>query len=179
MEIIFNQHVSFCSGVCHIKSFSSFLNKIQSVSEKYDVVVQALNGSLIAGFNHINFATEKAFKNFKNNTNEANDLGVEIMRLASGNSQINKSFSIGLTEGENDCLFVIVGSSDESVKKAFDLLSEIVSMDGFDNFLDRSNENEIIKYFNITKEEICATDLSKNTIEDLVIERVALTDFLK
>lgn len=177
MQIVLNQCVSFCSGNCFIDSLSFFLNSVQKISKKTGVTIQSLNAELIAGFCHIDYAVRKALFAFENKTNTANDIGVEIMRLASGQYQIEKSFSMGLHEGCNQCVFVLIGSTKNSVLEAYGDLSEIATLDPIDTFCDKSDKIKIIEHFGITKEEIDASGIE--LFEDLVIERVALADFIK
>ena len=56
---------------------------------------------LIAGEKHLHFAVGKALRALAAGTNIRKDPGIEIMSYAAGERQIERSFSIGLQEGEN------------------------------------------------------------------------------
>ena len=163
------------SGLIHIEDLREFLKTLGDISSSNNVTIQALDADKIAGERHVRFAVKKATDAMEAHTNVANDLGVEIMRYAAGERQIEKAFSIGLHEGENKVVFVLVGE-EQSLSLASDALLEIIVKKPLLDYSSSKRES-IISQFNITESEIAA--VGEDKIPELVIERVALVDVLK
>ena len=110
--------------------------------------------------------------------NIAKDPGIEIMRYASGERQIERSFSIGLHKGENNAVFVLFGKMDNLVL-ALSAIRKLILERPCSELLAYSNSKreKILSLFGISNAEIEAS-LGKH-IPELVIERVALADFVK
>ncbi len=100
------------------------------------------------------------------------------MRYAAGERQIERSFSIGLREGENNAVFVLFGKMD-NVILALSAIREPIDEKPCSELLNYSNSKKegILSLFGITDSEIEAS--GEEYIPELVIERVALVDFLK
>ncbi len=163
------------SGLIKIKDLRKFLKTLNNISSANNITIQALDADKIAGERHVRFAVKKATDAMKAHTNVANDFGVEIMRYAAGERQIEKAFSIGLHEGENRVVFVLVGE-EQSLSLSSNALLEIIDEKPLIDYSPSKRES-IISQFNITESEIKAVGEGK--ISDLVIERVALVDVLK
>lgn len=166
---------SIVSGLVHIEDLRDFLKTLNEMSSSNNVTIQALDADKIAGERHVRFAVKKATDAMKAHTNVANDLGVEIMRYAAGERQIEKAFSIGLHDGENRVVFVLVGE-ERSLLSASTALLEIIDEKPLLDY-SVSKRESIISQFNITESEIEA--VGEDKIPELVIERVALVDVLK
>ena len=166
---------SIVSGLVQIEDLRKFLKTLSEISSINNVTIQALDADKIAGERHVRFAVKKATDAMEAHTNVANDLGVEIMRYAAGERQIEKAFSIGLHEGENSAVFVIVGE-EQSLSLAVIALLEIIDEKPLLDY-SVSKQKSIISQFNITESEIEA--VGEDKIPELVIERVALVDVLK
>lgn len=172
------REIQVICGIINIPKLSEFLKNINSIAYGNEVIIQGLNADLIAGERHLHFAVGKALRAVASGRNIAKDPGIEIMRYSSGERQIERSFSIGLHEGENNAVFVLLGKMDNLVlaisairklileKPCFELLSYSVS-----------KRQGIISLFGITDAEIEAS--GEEHIPELVIERVALADFVK
>ena len=166
---------SIVSGLVHIEDLREFLKTLNNISSANNVTIQALDADKIAGERHVLFAVKKATDSMEANTNVANDLGVEIMRYAAGERQIEKAFSMGLHDGENRVVFALVGE-EQSISSASTALLDIIDEKPLIDYSPSKRES-IISQFNITKSEIGA--VGEDKIPDLVIERVALVDVLK
>lgn len=162
-------------GSMHIRKVPEFLGQVSSVASANSTIIQAMDAGKIAGERHVLFAVQKALRAFEGNSNSAKDLGIEIMRYASGKRQIEEAFSMGVHEGNMDLVFVIIGdteavnSSVESLKGMLDE-KEVISYSS-------QKRDSIVSQFDITVNEIEAA--GEELIPDLVIERVALVDVLK
>ncbi len=167
--------IKIISGLVRIKNLSEFLRTLNKISSLNSVIIQALDADKIAGEQHIRFAVKKATIAMETHINVANDFGVEIMRYAAGERQIEKAFSIGLHEGDNRAAFVIVGDK-QDVSLASNNILEIINERPLIDY-SASKRESIISKFNITEPEIEV--VGEDKIPKLVIERVALVDILK
>ncbi|MGP8322216.1 MAG: KEOPS complex subunit Cgi121 [Methanosarcinaceae archaeon] len=167
--------IKITSGLVHIKDLRGFLKVLNKISSSNNIIIQALNADKVAGERHIRFAVKKAIGAMEAHINVANDFGVEIMRYAAGERQIEKAFSMGLHEGDNRAAFVIVGDK-QGVSLAFNALLEIINEKPLIGYSAYKREL-IISQFNITEPEIKA--VGEDKIPKLVIERVALVDVLR
>lgn len=167
--------IQIITGLMFIENLREFLQTLNSIASEYDLTIQALDADKIAGEQHIKLAVKKAVHAMEMHTNVANDLGVEIMRYAAGERQIEKAFSIGLHEGDNRIVFVIVGGRHAALG-ASGALRKIIDERPLLDY-SPSKREMIISQFNITKPEIKA--VGEDKIPKLVIERVALVDVLK
>ncbi|RXA20988.1 hypothetical protein EQO05_03885 [Methanosarcina sp. MSH10X1] len=172
------REIQIICGNINISSLSDFLKSVNSVASENEVIIQGLNADLIAGEGHLHFAVGKALRAVAAGRNIAKDPGIEIMRYASGERQIERSFSIGLREGENNAVFVLLGKMDNLVL-ALSAIRKLIIEKPCSELLaySDSKRQEILSLFGITDAEIEAS--GEEHIPELVIERVALADFVK
>jgi len=153
--------------ICDRNEFVLALRKLQAQA---GCTIQAMDADNIVSERHLTFAAEKAMRAFSEGRNIAKDLGVEILRYASGERQIERALTIGLTAcTERVVILIIPGQS--GLMPEDSELSSIIDID------DRgcSFKAEAVKTtFNISEDELWAA--GKARITDLVLERVALVD---
>ena len=109
------REIQIICGTVQIPNLSGFLKAVSSIASENEVIIQGLNADLIAGERHLHFAVGKALRAVAAGRNIAKDPGIEIMRYAAGERQIERSFSIGLHEGENNAVFVLLGKMDNLI----------------------------------------------------------------
>jgi KEOPS complex subunit Cgi121 len=172
------REIQVICGNVSIPNLSGFLKTVNSIASENEVIIQGLNADLIAGERHLHFAVGKALRAVAAGRNIAKDPGVEIMRYASGERQIERSFSIGLRKGENNAVFVLLGKMDNLIL-ALSSLKELIEEKPCSELLAYSDSKRqgILSVFGITDAEIEAS--GEEHIPEFVIERVALADFLK
>jgi len=172
------REIQVICGTVSIPNLSGFLKTVSSIASENEVIVQGLNADLIAGERHLHFAVGKALRAVAAGRNIAKDSGVEIMRYAAGERQIERSFSIGLREGENSAVFVLLGKMDNLVL-ALSPIRKLIIEKPCSELLAYSDAKRqgILSMFGITDAEIEAS--GEEHIPELVIERVALADFVK
>lgn len=172
------REIQVICGTVSIPNLSGFLKTVSSIASENEVIVQGLNADLIAGERHLHFSVGKALRAVAAGRNIAKDPGVEIMRYASGERQIERSFSIGLSKGENNAVFVLLGKMDNLIL-ALSSLKELIEEKPCSELLAYSDSKRqgILSVFGITDAEIEAS--GEEHIPELVIERVALADFVK
>ncbi|AKB71825.1 KEOPS complex subunit Cgi121 [Methanosarcina mazei] len=172
------REIEVICGEVNISDLSAFLGKINTIASDNRVTIQGLNADLLAGEKHLHFAVGKALRAVASGKNVAKDPGVEIMRYAAGERQIERSFSIGLHEGENNAVFVLLGKID-GLLIALAELRKLIEEKPCSELLAYSSSKRkgILSLFGITDEEIKAS--GEEHIPELVIERVALSNFVK
>lgn len=168
-------HVEFVSGHICIEDLKSFLRKTADISKANSCIIQAINADKIAGEEHLRFAVAKALRAFEQERNAAKDMGIEVMRYASGKRQIEEAFSMGVHQGQNNVVFVVLGEEDSVTTCLYILKEIIIPADVIEYKI--SKREEIIMQFGITLDEIAV--VGEQMIPELVIERVALVDVLK
>lgn len=172
------REIQVICGTVRIEDLSVFLKKINTTASENEVTIQGLNADLIAGEKHLHFAVGKALRAIASGSNVAKDPGIEIMRYAAGERQIERSFSIGLHEGENNVVFVLLGKMD-NLLIALSELRKFIEEKPFSELLAYSSfkRKGILSLFRITDEEIEAS--GEEHIPELAIERVALANLVK
>lgn len=145
----------------NIDSVSKTLDKINSLKNSDDEIIQLLNADAIAGLRHVEHSVNQAFLAFRRHENLANDLSVEICLRCSAQRQISKAFEIlGLKEGKMNLCAILINCSDESV----DELSLMFDRD--DNVL-IADELKLMKIYDIDKNE-----LANMHIDDIIIDKI-------
>jgi len=147
------------------------ISALKDLQSRYGCVAQALDADLIVSERQVIFAAEKALAAFSEGRNIAKDMGMEIMRYASGERQIERAFVIGITDRTRRIALVLVNSGEESSWPESLDLSGVIELDGRGYAFDAA---AVIEVFHITAAELVAVGEEK--IEDLVLERVALAD---
>lgn len=172
------KEIQVICGAVRIADLSGFLKTINKIASENKITIQGLNADLIAGERHLHFAVGKALRAIASGSNVAKDPGIEIMRYAAGERQIERSFSIGLHEGENNVVFVLLGKMD-NLLIALSELRKIIEEKPCPELLaySVSKRKGVLSLFRITDEEIEAS--GEEHIPELVIERVALANFVK
>lgn len=153
--------------ICDRNEIVSSLRKLQAQT---GCTVQAMDARYIVSERHLTFAAEKALRAFSEGRNIAKDLGVEILRYASGERQIERALTIGLTDcTERIAILIIPGQSGLMPED-----SELSSIIEVDRIGCSFKAEAVKKIFNISEEELWAAGEAR--ISDLVLERVALVD---
>lgn len=146
-----------------IKETGAFLAALREAGEGQGCIIQAMDASLVVGERHATFAAEKAVRAFTERRNVAKDLGLEILRYASGQRQIERALSMGVSEATERVALIVMGTPPD--------ISDILEFDGEGP---RWSEAAVREAFDIGDLEIEAA--GEERIPDLVLERVALID---
>jgi KEOPS complex subunit Cgi121 len=158
--------ISLLFGRPKIREKSKFLAAIGDLKSKHQCTIQALDADKVVSEVHAIVAAEKALRAFSEGRNIAKDLGVEILRYASGERQIERALSMGVSESTRRVALIAIPGNDVVPE-----LSNLVDADGFGP---NWNPTVVRDTFYISDEEIDA--VGKEQIPDLVLERVALVD---
>lgn len=153
-----------------IKDRGEFISAQKDLQAKLGCVIQALDASVVVSKRHLTFAAEKALSAFFEGRNVAKDLGVEILRYASGQRQIERALIMGISKSTKRVALMVIPKGIHPCPKAEEL-SGLLEIDDLGPSFDPQAVKET---FGITAEEIWAAGEEK--IPELVIERVALVD---
>ncbi|OPY48854.1 MAG: Kinase binding protein CGI-121 [Methanosaeta sp. PtaU1.Bin112] len=160
--------ISLLFGRPATRDKSLLISAIKDLQSRHGCIAQALDADMIASERHICFAVQKALAAFSEQRNIAKDAGMEIMRYASGERQIERCLFMRVSERTERIALVLVGCRPLPDDRE---LSMIIDLDGKGCLL---CAKALIEAFNISSEELSA--VGEDRIEDLVIERVALVD---
>ncbi len=150
---------------------SDLIRALRDLQARHGCIILALDSRLVVSERHISFATEKALLAFSEGRNVAKDLGVEIMRYASGERQIERALAIGASNSTKRVALLLVSSNRACPLPEASELSRMVKLDAQGCSFDQ----EVVRAaYNISAEEIDAAGIER--IPDLVVERVALVD---
>lgn len=157
-------------------------NKFLSITREKlgGVAVQFFDAQLIAGWQHLYFATLNALKAFKNGTNISKNFPIECLLYASAQRQIKVALNvIGIRQNSPDIAVLVVANEKVLAQKSLAAVSRLISCKRDDGVLDltRGKMVHIRKLFGISDIEL-ATKLENNdekiALSDLVIEHIAL-----
>ena len=148
-----------------IREKDSFLAALREVQNRHGCVIQAMDASVVVSERHATFAAEKALRAFSERRNVAKDLGLEILRYASGQRQIERALSMGVSESTQRVALIVMenGTALE--------ISDIIEADDEGP---RFSPAAVKEAFDIPEPEI--KTVGEDRIPDLVLERVALID---
>jgi KEOPS complex subunit Cgi121 len=144
-----------------------------------DCCIQLFDPSLIAGFDHLYFATLNALKAFDSKRNISKDLAVEVLLYASGQHQISKAIQLlGIKPDSREVAVLAITETYEKATEAMDKVSNLLKGERC-NEIFKLTEKKIPKIksaFNIKKEEIGAAKRKSEgqAVLSLLIERAAL-----
>jgi KEOPS complex subunit Cgi121 len=169
-------HTRLLFGKPLVKDSKELISAVRALQSRTGCVIQIFDADKVASERHLIFAIEKALAAFSEERNIAKDLGVEILRYASGERQIERALSMGVSGSTKRVALAIIRPefAEELAWPDSPELSRLIEVDGMGaSFkLDALRET-----FNISEDEIRAADETR--IPDLVIERVALVDTIR
>jgi KEOPS complex subunit Cgi121 len=153
-------------GKPKINDKDNFLAALRDINSKYRCTVQALDAEKVVSEKHAIFAAKKALRAFREGRNVAKDLGVEILRYASGERQINRALFMGISKATERVALIAVSNNG--------LTPDLSNLIDVDELGCNWKPSTVIDAFNISEEEIFAVGEAR--IPDIVLERVALVD---
>lgn len=153
-------------GTVEIRDVPGFVEQLASIGDEYDCAIQAFDPAYVAGHAHLRVAVERALRAQARDEMISDSLSIEVLCYAAGRRQINQALEMGVSEGEQAVVIVIVGEKEASAKTA---VREFVT--GHPVVGDERDEEVITAFFDITEAE---RSVSSASLEELVIERVSL-----
>lgn len=154
-------------GTATIRDIDSFLEELAAIGEAHDAVVQAVDARYVVDRRHLELATELAQRERAHGAGIARDPGMEILLYAAGRRQINRALEMGISEGTEQPLVVVVSGGEESTA-AEEVRRKLVPAE----VLGEYDRERVAEFFGITETELTAT--AEAGLPGLVRERVAL-----
>jgi KEOPS complex subunit Cgi121 len=171
-------------GHLTVDDLDGFVARLGTVSDEYDVSIQAFDARYIVDREHLQQAVELADRAFERGENVADDRAVEILLYAAGRRQINRALELGVDRGGCPAVIVVseirpTGASRQSEQRgrvqdgdetaAVETLRSMPEYEPADT-LGEYDEQRVREWFDIGDAELATgADLSA-----LVRERVAL-----
>jgi tRNA threonylcarbamoyladenosine modification (KEOPS) complex Cgi121 subunit len=176
----FGQHLGIAGfKEVTIKEVDVFL---RTVKEKTDnACVQFLDASLVAGWEHLQFAALNALSAFKSKANISNSLAMEILLYASAQRQIKEAVRLaGLKPTTSLIAVVVLSENVDQIDHVLSLVSELLRGERDDSVVDLTMDKvaRLKRFFGISEAELQVKtgrkDAEKEALLDLVIEHMAL-----
>ncbi len=149
-------------GILKVNSLDEFLKDLGNC-------VTVIDAKYVIDLDVVRFAVEKALKSWEEGRNVAKTLPLEILLYFSATRQIRDAVKVGVKEGINEAVVVILNDCEDKLGKYFEE-RDIVRVD------DERVEN-VKRLYGITDEEIKIVGLEKLPL--LIRERIALFDVFK
>jgi len=148
------------------KSYSTTIKKLTLVGENY--FVQVIPAKLVAGTNHLFFALEQTFDSFEKKTSFTKKPIFEFLVRVFAKKQVNKAIENAEFSNNEKLILIIESTSKTEVEK---IKKEL-------NFEEKEfplgeNKEELMQFFDISKNELEALKDLKNPLEEAIIERVS------
>ncbi|MDD1753199.1 MAG: KEOPS complex subunit Cgi121 [Methanotrichaceae archaeon] len=155
-----------------IRDRNQLLTALRELQASSGCIVQVLDADRVVSEEHLRFATKKALLAFSEGRNIAKDPGMEILRYASGERQIEKALSMGISEATERIALVIINWPKNECRCPEDTeLAALIYIDGLGCSF---KPDAVKKAFSISDEEINVVDETR--LSELVLERVALVE---
>jgi len=154
-----------------IQEKGRLIKAIKDLQSRHGIIAQALDARLVVSQKHIDFAVQKALSALSEGRNIANDAGVEIMRYASGERQIESALVMGVSDQTRRIALILVEAEGRKSWPDDSELCQIIEPVGRGGSFDPEAVKDL---FHISSQEIEA--VGEQRMEDLVIERVALVE---
>ncbi len=148
-----------------ITNISSFLKQVDEITSlKDDSIIQLMDTDYICGTNHLKQGISQAIKSFDEETNFANDKGLEICVRLSAQKQISEALKLLGIKEKGNITVVFINSSEEQINKISDLLNT-----QNDDLLEDFDEEQIRNAYHI-KENVDIVDYLNEKIALLTLE---------
>ena len=154
----------------------------QTIKDKAEnTCVQFFDASLIAGWEHLRFASLNALNAFKGNVNISSGLAMETLVYASAQRQIKEAVKLlGIKSNTDRVAVLILADTQEQASEVLKAVSQLLGGRRDDSVVGLTDEKiaGICKFFKISSIELEAKaqrkDTKKQALTELVIEHMAL-----
>ena len=176
------------AGTAAIDDLDAFLSSLDEISGRTGAIVQAFDANVVVSAAHLHEATRLAARAIARDEAAARDPGVEIMLYAAGKRQIDRAFTLGVSEGERRAVVLVAdfgavpgaerpdADLDAAAASVGDLLASTAAFTDDDGFGPAFDAERVREFYDIGDREIAAT---AGDLPDIVRERVALLDVEK
>jgi len=162
-----------------IKDINKFFTLVKEKTGS--TCVQFFDATLIAGREHLRFATLNALNAFKGHINISSSLAMETLLYASARRQINEAVSLfGIKPSSRQVTVLILDASKEKAALILKTVSDLLQAERDDSVIEFSEQKslKLKKLFEISDLELEAKTerigAEKQALTDLIIEHMAL-----
>jgi KEOPS complex subunit Cgi121 len=162
-------------GVADIADVDAFVSRLGEVGATHGVTVQAFDARYVVSRAHLERAVELADRALERGENVARDRGVEILLYAAGRRQIDQALTLGVSAGTHPVVVLVDAEGGDAAAEreaAAAVRAELAPEETLGAF----DEERVRAYFDVGDRELAAV---AGTVEDVVLERVALLDVEK
>ncbi|HUT00501.1 MAG TPA: KEOPS complex subunit Cgi121 [Candidatus Thermoplasmatota archaeon] len=164
-----------------IENIEGFIQQLLTFSTKENLVIQALDATVIYSEGHLISATNHAQRAFEQGTNATNSLALEILLYAAGERQIEKALKkIGIKKGKQKIAFVLTDPLNQKTNRKIDPTVIKNLLKTFHLTIDENaihGDRTTLKRFGITDQEL--STIPETHYGDLILEKVAMVDVIK
>ena len=179
IDSVYSKNIHIISGQISIDDITLFMEKIQEISETFQITIQAFNADFICGKNHIYSAAVHAMRAEKQQSKTTHSLAMEFLLYAAGERQIKHALKkIGITQGKNNVVIVLFNihkKTKNSVNQCIETLIDRFDIQIDDSLLTCSLQK--IKNFGITETQL--KTLTEKNYDYLILEKIAEVDIIK
>lgn len=152
-------------GVAQIEDVDAFVTRLNEIETEHGTTVQAFDARYVVDRTHVERALALADRAIDRGENIARTRSIETLLYAAGRRQIDQALELGLDEGKTAAVVLVDGGAEtDATEDIQTLLEPQQTLGGYE-------KDRVQSYFDITDEELAATDA---TLSTLVCERVAL-----
>ncbi|WP_372910467.1 KEOPS complex subunit Cgi121 [Salinigranum sp.] len=162
-------------GIADIADVDAFVSRLGEVGAAHGVTVQAFDARYVVSRAHLERAVELADRALERGENVARDRGVEILLYAAGRRQIDQALTLGVSVGTHPVVVLVDAEGGDAAAEreaAAAVRAELAPEETLGAF----DEERVRAYFDVGDRELAAV---AGTVEDVVLERVALLDVEK
>lgn len=175
----FNKYLTYAGfNKVRIKDVNQLFQTLKDETD--NACVQFLDASLVAGSEHLRFATLNALNAFKGQVNISNSLAIEILLYASAQRQIKEAVRlIGVRTSTTKVAVAILAENSQRTRAILKAVALLLGGERDDSVIDLTDEKlaNLKKLFRISDAELEAEadrEGSEKALTDLVIEHMAL-----
>ena len=165
-------------GIVDIENVESFMTGLSDFSKKHSVFIQVLNAEMICGNIHLRSATDHALRARDENRMSTQSIQMEILLYASGERQLTHAIpKMGVKKGRSTVGVVILIDNKQKgiLDDIISLFIKDFSVKKDDSVLESSIEK--VKRWGCSDEEL--NTVSRESLEDVILERIAMVDIIK
>lgn len=160
-------------ATCVISDLSDFLGAVRTISESLGTHIICFDAEKLAGVAHARMAVAHAARAWASKSPIAKTFEMEALLYAAGSRQTSLGSSFGVHIGRNNiyvCSFPFREGIWENLSPLMDFFKENDPW----GIIDSEKESALMRLFDITPLEL--STLMEETVQDLVLERVALLE---
>ena len=165
-------------GSTKIDHVENYIRLVHQFAEQHSIHIQLLDAQMIYGKIHLESAIYHAIRAMNEKKMSTQSIEMEILIYSSGERQLNHAIpKMGIKQGETSIVAIFL---DENIKKkkfneSIELFIEKFNIQIDDTVFEQSIEK--IKTWGFSEDE--KQTISKDSFENLILEKIAMIDIIK